>query len=102
VATANLLAPILRRRSASPAELRRVQRRRQFPTRLTQWFQIQAQNRVLAPTMRSTLTPAAPLALQLLNRWRWLRQWPARFVGIGVRPEHVRMAIFSRDDSAPS
>ncbi len=94
VATANILAPVLRQRPASAAELRRVQRRREFPTRATQWFQVQVQNRVLAPTMRATMTPTAPLALRVLNRWRWLRQWPARMVGIGVRPEHVRPEIF--------
>lgn len=102
VATANLLAPILRRRAATATELHRVQQRRDFPTKLTQWFQVQAQDRVLAPTLRSTMTPTAPFALRLLDRWRWLRQWPARFVGIGVRPEHVRLKIFNRDDSAPS
>ena len=102
VATANLLAAILRQRAPSADELRRVQRRREFPTRLTQWFQVQAQNRVLAPTMRTTLTPTAPLPLRLFNRWRWLRQWPARFVGIGVRPEHVSPTLFNRDDNAPS
>ncbi len=94
VATANILAPVLRHRPASAVELRRVQRRREFPTRATQWFQVQVQNRVLAPTMCATMTPTAPLALRVLNRWRWLRQWPARIVGIGVRPEHVRSDIF--------
>src|SRR5579871_2286667 len=76
VATANILAPILRRGRASARELRRVQRRREFPTKVTQWFQVQVQNRVLSPTMKTTMTPTAPMALRLLNRWRWLRQWP--------------------------
>src|SRR4029077_16588144 len=46
VAAANLLAPILKTRIATPKELALVQKRREFPTRLTQWFQVQIQNRL--------------------------------------------------------
>jgi hypothetical protein len=42
---------------------------------------------VLAGEMDTT---RAPLALRLLERFPTLRQLPARIVGIGVRPEHVR------------
>jgi hypothetical protein len=31
-----------------------------------------------------------PWPLRLLSRWAWLRRLPARAVGLGVRPEHVR------------
>ena len=102
VATGNLLATILRTRVPSPKELQRVQQRREFPTKLTQWAQVQIQNNLLAPTMRAQTTPKAPFVVRLLNRWRWLRRWPARFVGMGVRPEHVNREILSRVDSAPS
>jgi 2-polyprenyl-6-methoxyphenol hydroxylase-like FAD-dependent oxidoreductase len=102
VAAANILAPILKTRIATPKELQRVQRRREFPTRLTQWVQVQIQNRLLAPTMRARTTPKPPAVLRLLDRWRWLRRWPARFVGIGVRPEHVSPTILKRGSSAPS
>ena len=102
VAAANILASILKTRIATPKELARVQKRREFPTRLTQWFQVQVQNRLLAPTMRAQQTPRPPTVLRLLNRWRWLRRWPARFVGIGVRPEHVSPDILKRGGSAPS
>ena len=102
VATANILGPILKSRRATPQQLQRVQRRREFPTKITQWMQVQIQNRVLAPTLQTQVTPSAPFALRLLNRWRWLRRWPARFVGIGVRPEHVKPDLFNRDDTAPS
>ena len=102
VAAANILAPILKTRIATPKELQRVQRRREFPTRLTQWVQVQIQNRLLAPKMRARTTPKPPAVLRLLDRWRWLRRWPARFVGIGVRPEHVSPTILKRGSSAPS
>ncbi len=102
VATANILSPILARRTPSLRELARVQTRRAFPTRIVQRFQVLVQNAVLAPSIRSQVTPRPPLPLYLLNRWKWLRQWPARFLGIGVRPEHVRSKAITPGDSAPS
>ena len=92
VATANLLGPILQRRAPSFAELKTVQARRQFPTKVIQSFQVAAQNVMLAPTLRATATPKPPLLVKLLNAWPWLRQFPARFIGMGVRPEHVKLA----------
>jgi 2-polyprenyl-6-methoxyphenol hydroxylase-like FAD-dependent oxidoreductase len=90
VAAANVLAPVLTRRVPNLSDLRRVQRRRQWPTKVTQWFQVQVQNRVLAPNLNSGRTPRPPLAVRLANRHAWLRRIPARFIGIGVRPEHIR------------
>jgi len=91
VATANALASILAQRRPRLSELRRVQTRREWPTRVVQRFQVIVQNNVLAPTMRSAVTPRPPLPLYALDRWKWLRQWPARFIGMGVRPEHVAL-----------
>ena len=102
VATANILSAILARRRPSRAELMRVQRRREWPTRVVQRFQVIVQNNVLAPTIRSQVTPRPPWPLYLLDRWRWLRQWPARFIGLGVRPEHVRSTAITPSDSAPT
>ncbi|MBV9902982.1 MAG: FAD-dependent monooxygenase, partial [Alphaproteobacteria bacterium] len=99
VAAANVLAPILPQRAPTLDDLKRVQARREFPTKATQWVQVQIQNNVLATTLRSEVTPRPPMFLHLLNRWKWLRQWPARFVGLGIRPEHVRTAM--ADGSAP-
>ena len=31
-----------------------------------------------------------PFAVKLLNRFPWLRRLPARLIGMGFRPEHVR------------
>jgi 2-polyprenyl-6-methoxyphenol hydroxylase-like FAD-dependent oxidoreductase len=102
VATANILAPILARRTPRLSELSRVQRRRTFPVRVVQRVQIFAQNNVLAKTIRSQATPRPPWPLYVLDRWTWLRQWPARFIGIGVRPEHVKSKnAFTATDSAP-
>ena len=91
VATANLLGPILRKGVPDFAALKTVQARRNFPTKVIQAFQVAAQNRILAPTLQSTKTPEPPLFVKLLDGWPWLRQFPARFIGMGPRPEHVTL-----------
>jgi 2-polyprenyl-6-methoxyphenol hydroxylase-like FAD-dependent oxidoreductase len=102
VAAANILAPILAKRGPSLSELRRVQKRREFPTRVVQRIQVFVQNNVLAPTIRSQVTPNPPWPLYVLDRWKWLRQWPARFIGIGLRPEHVKTKAITPGDNAPT
>ena len=91
VATANLLGPVLQKGVPKFSDLKKVQRRREFPTRVIQRFQIFAQDVMLAPTLRSREIPKVPWAVKLLNAWPWLRQFPARLVGIGPRPEHVQL-----------
>jgi 2-polyprenyl-6-methoxyphenol hydroxylase-like FAD-dependent oxidoreductase len=91
VATANILGPVLQKRVPTLRDLRKVQKRRQFPTKVIQAFQVAAQNAVLAPTLAAMTTPKPPLFVKILNAWPWARQFPARFIGMGVRPEHVRL-----------
>jgi 2-polyprenyl-6-methoxyphenol hydroxylase-like FAD-dependent oxidoreductase len=91
VATANLLGPALLKGTPDLAVLKTVQARREFPTKVIQAFQVTAQNRLLAPTLQSMKTPEPPLFVKLLDSWPWLRQFPARFIGMGVRPEHVTL-----------
>ena len=90
VATANILAPVFRKRAPKFSDIKKIQRRREWPTKVVQWFQVQVQNRVLLPHMRARQTPKPPLVLRLLNRYPRLRRIPARFIGVGVRPEHIR------------
>jgi 2-polyprenyl-6-methoxyphenol hydroxylase-like FAD-dependent oxidoreductase len=91
VATANILGPVLQKGVPKFSDLQKVQKRREFPTKLIQGFQVMAQNYMLAPTLRATQTPKPPFFVKLLNGWPWLQQFPARFIGMGVRPEHVRL-----------
>jgi 2-polyprenyl-6-methoxyphenol hydroxylase-like FAD-dependent oxidoreductase len=90
VATANLLAAPLREGRLTTEDLRRVQQRREWPTRLTQRVQLFIQNRVIRRVLSSTEALTPPLAVKLLARFPFLRRIPARLIGIGVRPEHVR------------
>jgi 2-polyprenyl-6-methoxyphenol hydroxylase-like FAD-dependent oxidoreductase len=97
VATANILAAALADPAADAAALTpllaRVERRRLFPTRMTQAAQVAIQNRLLAPVLAAAgrrRPLAVPWPVKLLNRWPALRVVPAYAVGIGVRPEHVK------------
>jgi 2-polyprenyl-6-methoxyphenol hydroxylase-like FAD-dependent oxidoreductase len=92
VAAANLLASPLREGRVTVGDLARVQRRRELPTRVMQWVQVQVQNRVIAPVLGGAGTARLPLVLRLLRRFAVLRRLPARLIGIGVRPEHVKSA----------
>ena len=90
VAAANILARPLLQGVVSPDDLSAVQRRRQFPTQATQALQVFVQNRVISRVLGARRTIRAPLLLRLLSRWRYLRRFPARIVGLGFRPEHVK------------
>jgi 2-polyprenyl-6-methoxyphenol hydroxylase-like FAD-dependent oxidoreductase len=91
VATANIMGRVLQRRVPRLSDLRKVQARREFPTKVIQSFQVAAQNALLAPTLRAAQTPKPPWIFRLLNAWPWARQFPARFIGMGIRPEHVQL-----------
>ena len=95
VAASNLLAEALREKRLCSDDLAAVQRRREWPARVTQQAQIAVQNELLAPVLAGTAAPAdLPLPLKLLQRLPLLRRLPARLVGIGVRPERVRTLPF--------
>jgi 2-polyprenyl-6-methoxyphenol hydroxylase-like FAD-dependent oxidoreductase len=90
VATANRLAAPLRERRLTTADLEAVQRRREWPAKVTQRAQIAIQNRVVVPVLSSTRASARlPFVLRLVQRFPWLRRFPARVIGMGVRPERV-------------
>ncbi|MGJ0396195.1 MAG: FAD-dependent oxidoreductase [Methylocystis sp.] len=89
VAAANLLSAKLRGDSLTDADVAAVQRRREFPTRVTQAIQLFIQNRVVRSVLAADKPMEAPLVLRLLNALPLLRRLPARFMGLGVRPEHI-------------
>lgn len=91
VAAANILGPILQHRAPVFAELQRVQKRRLWPVRIVQWVQVQIQNRVMTRTLAETGAIKAPWPVRLLNAVPYLRRFPAWFIGVGVRPEHVTL-----------
>ena len=87
VATANLLAEKLRTGPVSVDDLRKVQARREWPTRLIQAMQVFIHRRVVTGRT-SDRKQSLPFVFRLLKWFPVLRQIPARFIGIGPRPEH--------------
>lgn len=101
VAAANILAaplasPQVDRAALTPL-LAQVQKRRLFPTRVTQAVQVAIQNRLLSPVLAARGRDGPPMALpwplKLMRRWPLLQALPAYAVGVGVRPEHVRSPV---------
>ena len=90
VATANILAHPLSENYVSLNHLQKVQWRREFPTKVTQWGQVQVQERILSAVLGSQGQVKPPWFLRLFKKFPVLRRIPARLIGIGVRPEHVR------------
>jgi 2-polyprenyl-6-methoxyphenol hydroxylase-like FAD-dependent oxidoreductase len=89
VAAANLLWQPLKTRTLREDDLERVQRRREFPTRVTQRLQVIVQNNVIERVLGAGQSLATPWLLRLFAHVPPLRAIPAWLVGRGVRPEHV-------------
>jgi 2-polyprenyl-6-methoxyphenol hydroxylase-like FAD-dependent oxidoreductase len=90
VATANLLAARLGSGCPSEDELDAVRRRREFPVRITQAMQVVVQNKLISVALKPGDRPfKPPLLAHVINAVPWLQGITARFVGLGVRPEHV-------------
>ncbi|HLG77907.1 MAG TPA: FAD-dependent monooxygenase, partial [Ktedonobacteraceae bacterium] len=87
VAAANILAEPLKRGQLRTQHLAAVQRRREWPTRIIQLLQTTIQKRLASSAFRAA--PVAPLTmgvLRVLNRLNL----PARLIGFGVWPAHVK------------
>jgi 2-polyprenyl-6-methoxyphenol hydroxylase-like FAD-dependent oxidoreductase len=90
VAAANLLWQPLSQHAAIDDRLGEVQKRREYPTRMTQRLQVFAHKRFIGPAIRNkSQIRRLPLPFKLLQQFPALRRIPARIVGLGFRPEHV-------------
>jgi 2-polyprenyl-6-methoxyphenol hydroxylase-like FAD-dependent oxidoreductase len=87
VAAANLLARPLATGQLTEHDLAAVQRRRQWPTRITQKVVGVLQDRLLARALRSATGP--PKLVRALLRVPLLRDVAPRLAAFGARPEHV-------------
>ena len=91
VASANLLTAPLLQGAPTEIDLRRVQRRRERPTRQTQALQVFLQERILNRVLDSSDKITLPWFIRFFNWLPILRGIPARIIGVGFRPEHVKM-----------
>ncbi|WP_336205130.1 FAD-dependent oxidoreductase [Nonomuraea sp. LPB2021202275-12-8] len=88
VATANLLAGSLRSGALiTDSTLHLLQKRRMPPTRVTQAAQRLVQDRLIRPALKRQFKP--PRVRPDLARIPLLNRVTRRFIGLGVRPEHV-------------
>ena len=96
----------------SDADLEAVQRRWELPTRVTQAMQVAVQKQVIVRALAKAAkaaqreggetegegggegaavqAPPPPLPLRLMQWFPALQWLPARMIGIGVQPEHIR------------
>src|SRR5262249_11479225 len=93
VAAANRLAGSLREHRATERDLSEVQRRPELPTQFTQRLQLLIQNRVITNVLRGSADLKPPFALSLMAKMPLLPRLAARLIGIGIRPEHVRLQL---------
>src|SRR5215510_4343459 len=89
VAAANILAEPLRKGVVTGDHLARIQRRRSFPTRLTQRMQGIIQKQIFRGLDRPE-APRPPWPLRLLERTGLPCRMRTRFISVGFRPEHVK------------
>jgi 2-polyprenyl-6-methoxyphenol hydroxylase-like FAD-dependent oxidoreductase len=89
ILTKPLLANLHRRALVTELTLEKVQHRRQLPTRITQTFQVMAHRMLM--TFLGNPAPMHPNPiLRTLSGIPAFRRTTARFIGLGVRPEHIQ------------
>jgi 2-polyprenyl-6-methoxyphenol hydroxylase-like FAD-dependent oxidoreductase len=94
VATANLLAAKLAGGCPTENELDAVRGRREFPVRMTQAMQVVVQNKIVSVALKPGDQPfRPPMFARVVNAIPWLQGVTARFVALGVRPEHVHSPV---------
>src|SRR5262249_51835935 len=89
VATANLLAEHLRHGPVSVSDLEQIQKRRAWPTTLIQTMQ-RFVHRQVVTGRESKEGESLPLFVRLFQWFPSLQSLPARLIGLGPRPEHIR------------
>ena len=107
VAAANILGPTFSSRGPALSDLARVQRRRELPARVTQAFQVKVLRGLYPQAGTSRQVVASPvsgshgerMAVRLLPNVPGLAHVAGRFIGRGVRPEHVRKAAIATTSS---
>ncbi len=92
VAAANLLGPAFRRGGIDEPVLAAIQRRRQWPARVTQLWQNLIQVRMARTALRED-DPLLPASVLFLLRLPLLQPLPARMVGGGLRPERFAAPV---------
>jgi 2-polyprenyl-6-methoxyphenol hydroxylase-like FAD-dependent oxidoreductase len=96
VATANLLVDKILRNECTTEDLTFVQRRREFPTRMTQRIQVFIHRRMFGKNSGKAISLSWPARKILALLAPLLRRIAARIVGIGFRPEHIETTALEK------
>jgi 2-polyprenyl-6-methoxyphenol hydroxylase-like FAD-dependent oxidoreductase len=88
VAAANRLVAPLKKKRVTGNVLARIQRRREFPTRVTQRLQLNA-HKVFQKVFENPGPITTPWQVKAAFRIPFLKRLIARVIGVGVRPEHI-------------
>jgi 2-polyprenyl-6-methoxyphenol hydroxylase-like FAD-dependent oxidoreductase len=95
IVTANTLYEPLRQGRVTAADLARVQRAREFPTRLIQAIQSQIQERALVPLTHESGQLRVPGWLRMALRLPGVSGLPPYVMGIGFRPAKLRPELIA-------
>ncbi len=90
VEAANQLAEPLRSGAVRTEQLAAVQRRREWPVKVAQWLQGVMQQGIVAQALQSDGPFRLPLPARVITKVPGLRNLPARLVGFGIRPSHLK------------
>jgi 2-polyprenyl-6-methoxyphenol hydroxylase-like FAD-dependent oxidoreductase len=90
VAAANILAGPLGEGAVSAEDLAKIQRRRSFPTRLTQTVQALIQKQIAGRGLGSRKPTRLPWIVRLMERTTLPVKLRNRVIPVGIRPEHVK------------
>ncbi|HET9255831.1 MAG TPA: FAD-dependent oxidoreductase [Pseudonocardiaceae bacterium] len=94
VAAATLLAQPLLRGQPAPADLAKIRSRRLLPTMLVQGLQRLLHQAVMRPVMAGKRNGPPAAMIKVFARFPPLSYFPARLLGLGLRPEHA--PVFAR------
>jgi 2-polyprenyl-6-methoxyphenol hydroxylase-like FAD-dependent oxidoreductase len=89
VAASNILGPILKKREVTEKDLEKVQARRTLPTKTVQKMQVFIQNKLIKNFITDR-RPKPPIIFSLIQKFPYLRRFPAWFIGVGIHQEHVK------------
>lgn len=90
IAAAQILADGLKAGSVRHETLAAVQKRREWPAKITQSAQVLVHDRIIFPALDAKGELRVPWIVKWLNAVPLLRRLPARAIGLGPRPEHWR------------
>jgi 2-polyprenyl-6-methoxyphenol hydroxylase-like FAD-dependent oxidoreductase len=91
VAAANILYPYLLQNIPVPVSaLQKIQKRREFPARMIQRLQVRIQDGIVQRKNTEASKQRLPFFIKLFRAFPFLKRIPAKIIGMGIRPEHIK------------